>query len=616
MLLLTNMFRRSPSLKILSFAIIGFIFHKLIAFSLFGLVSFSINFLIVIIAISLIFRSKLPVFIFFAFLFGIFTSIRTQHLDFKNQSNCNILHNGYFYGNVSKVIKNTPKYLTIVVQGKILNDKWTLIKNSRFLLRVIKSKSRQLKNIDNNDIIAGAIQFRKPHKANLPDEFNELNYLRNMECELLATGFSNKIGLISVNQPPNIRDRVKNLLFTRIHELFSSSTSGIVKAILLGDKSDISPDTRKEFSITGVAHILAVSGFHVGVIAGILFWLFSFFRNEYVKFILIAIFLSAYIYLVDFQPSAVRAGIMILLFLFALLVQRKANPINIIATTILLVTMLSPSSLYSVGFQMSIAAISGIFILYNPFRIFLGNFLRFDKNDFTKKIGNSLAVSLSASVIVSPIVAFYFGIYSIISPLANLVVIPFMLIGQVFGIVALVSSLIFLPLGHLFANTSQLSIEIARNITHYAAELPFSHLSGDLVISVSIISSLCLIYLLFSNSSKQFIFRFGVVFIFVSLISLKQYIQAKPNIMIYERANSYLIENISKNVRIIIGKNDCKQNWDDFGLLNYLKSNKTKLLLYKVPDKMRYSLYKSKVKYKKINDIQYLKTYITNYFYY
>ena len=598
------LFRRSPSLKILSFAIIGFIFGKLVTFSLFGLICFSLFFLIVMLTISLIIRSKLPIFIYFAVLFGFFTSIRTRHLDYLNQSNCNTLHNGYFYGNVSKVITQKPKLSRVIVEGKILNDEWKLIRGTRFLLTIINSKYRPIKHIDNKDIISGAIEFRKPNKANLPNEFNELNYLRNMECEYTASGFSSKIGLININRPDNARELTKKSLFRLIDQLFSKSTTGIVKAILLGDKSEINRNTRQEFAVTGVAHILAVSGFHVGIIAGILFWLFSFFRNEKVKFILISISLFTYIYFVDFQPSAVRAGIMIILFLFALLIQRKANPINIIATTVILVLAFNPSGLYSVGFQMSIAAISGIFLLYKHFNNFFQKFFIMEKTEFTKKIANSLAVSLAASVVVSPIVAYYFGIYSIISPLANLVVIPFMLFGQVFGIVALVSSYIFLPVGHLFANTSQLSIEIATIITHYAAELPFSHIAGKNVNTVALITSAILVYIFLSNTPRRLLFRLVVVVFFTSLFITKQYTQAEPNIIVYERANSYLIYNKVKNIQILIGKKNCKPNWDDFGLLNYLKTIRPKLLLYNIPDRMIYSLYKNKVRYKKINEIK------------
>lgn len=598
------MFRRSPSLKILTFAVFGFIFHKFIAFSLFGLVSLSINFFVIMVAFSLIFKSKLPVFLFFAFIFGIFTSLRTQHLDYNFNGKCNNLNNGYFYANVSKVLKTQKKFSRIIVEGKILNDDWQLIKNTRFLVTIINSPKHKIKNIDENDILAGAIQYRIPFKATLPNEFNELNYLRNLDCEYSATGFTKKIGLISVNRPPAVRDEIKKSIFNRIDDLYSNSTRGIVKAILLGDKSELHRDTRKEFAVTGVAHILAVSGFHVGIIAGILFWIFSFIRNNYIKFILITSSLLAYIYLVDFQPSAVRAGIMIILFLFAYLIQRKPNPINIIATAVLLVTVVNPSSLYSVGFQMSVAAISGIFLLYNPFRIFLYDFMKLEKYEITKKIGNSLAVSLAASVVVSPIVAYYFGIYSIISPLANLIVIPFMLFGQIFGIVALVSSYLFLPVGHIFANTSQLSIEIATLITHYAAQLPFSHISGELVYIISIFTSVFLIYLLLSNSTKQMIFRLIAILLFSSILFGKYYLTVKPNFVVYERANSYLIENKFTNRLILIGKKDCTKNWDDYGLTNYLKYKKSKLLLFNVPDRMRYNLYKNRIKYKKVHNLK------------
>ncbi len=598
------MFRRSPSIKILCFASIGFIFAKLVGFSLFGLIVFSFYFFVLSIVISSISRSKTPVFLFFAILLGIFTSIRTQNLDYSNKSECITTHNGYFYGNIVKVITNKHKYSRLIVDGKILNDEWVMIRNTRFFLTLINSKFPQLRNIDENDILSGAIKFRKPINANLPNEFNELNYLRNLGCELTAVGYSNKIALISVNRPPEIQEQIKHTLFNRIDKLYSPATSGIVKAILLGDKSNIHRETRREFAVSGVAHILAVSGFHVGIIAGILFWIFSFFRNNSIKFLMITVTLAGYIYLVDFQASAVRAGIMIVLFLFSYLIQRKPNPINIIATTILLVAVFHPVSLYSAGFQMSIAAITGIFLLYKPFVNFFNHYLRFDKHDILKKIGNSLAVSLSASLIVSPIVAYYFGIYSIISPLANLVVIPFMFLGQIFGIVALISSYIYYPLGHIYANTSQLSIEIANYLTHQAANLPFSHISGEMVVIISILISLVLVYIFTSNSSKKLLFRLFVVLIIGCLLIANYLTKQEPKYIVYERPNCFLIEQKPQKTIILIGKKECRQNWEDYGLLNYLKNKNYKLKIYNVSTRMRYDLWKNKIKYKKESAIQ------------
>lgn len=591
------MFRRSPSLKILVFAILGFVFHKYIPLSLFILILLCFKLFIFAVLFALLIRNKLPALIFLAFLFGIITSVRTHHLDFENVNSCNRDKNGYFYGNVSKVLKSTNKYSRVIIDGKILNDEWKLIGQTRFLLTMLNSKRKEPYQIGNNDVLTGAIKYKLPTKANLPNEFNELNYLRNMECEFSAFGFSNKIALIPVNAPPEVREKIRQSIFNKIETLYSKSTQGIIKAILLGDKSEIHRNVRQEFSVAGVAHILAVSGFHVGIIAGILYWLFSFFRNEYVKFLLISVTLSSYIYLIDFQPSAVRAGIMILLFLFAYLIQRKANPINIISTTILLVMVVNPTSLYSVGFQMSIAAISGIFILYTPFKNFFFEFLKFDKNEFTKKIGNTLAVSMGASVIVSPIVAYYFGIYSIISPLANLVVIPFMLFGQIFGIVSLIMSYIFLPVGYVFANTSQLAIEIAMTLTHYAANLPFSHVSGNLVIPISILTSLFLIYIFHSNTRQQIVFRMSFVAIWILVFSINNAIKSDPKITVYERANAYLIENKVKNTQVVIGKKDCKHNWNDYGLLNYLKQNKSKIILHNVSPQIKVNLYKNKIRY-------------------
>lgn len=604
------MFRRSPSLKILIIAIFGFVFAKLTTFSLFGLISFLIYLLVLSVLLTLLSKHKLPLLFYFAFVFGLFTSLRTQHLDYNSNTKCSTKKNGYFYSNVSKILKKTPKYTRVIVEGKILDENWEFKKNTRFLLTIINSQKNRYNEINNDDIVAGIAKFKLPTTANLPNEFNELNYLRNLDCEYSVVGFANKISWIDIKNPPSFREIALKSMFDKIDKMYPRSTRGIVKAIILGDKSELHRSTRQEFAVTGVAHILAVSGFHVGIIAGFLFWIFSFIRNHYFKFVLITISLFGYIYLVDFQPSAVRAGIMILLLLFAYLIQRKPNPINIIATTILLVALVHPSSLYSVGFQMSIAAISGIVLLYKPIKLFLENYFKLNKNQILEKLGNSLVVSLSASIIVSPIVAFYFGIYSIISPLANLIVIPLMMLGQIFGIVALISVYFSAYIGQIFATSSQLSIEIATYITHYAAKLPFAYVSGESVKMISIIISIFSIYLFLSKSSKVLLFRFIVVVFFTFVLVLRQYTFPKPQVVMYERPNSFFIENNFKNTALLIGKQECKHEWEDYGLINYIKNKKKHLIIFNIPQKMTYNLWKNKIKYQKIYNIQEIKKYI------
>ena len=604
------MFRRSPSLKILTIALIGFILPKFFSFSLFGLISFSIYSFVIFLIITLIFKNKFPVFFYFAFVFGLFTSLRTQHLDYNPRTKCNNQNNAYIYGNVAKVLKSSPKYTRLIVEGKVLNDKWELIKNTRFLLTVINSRKIQYDKIHNNDIIAGQVKYKLPTPANLANEFNELNYLRNLDCEFSAIGFANKISIINIYHALTFREIAKKSLYHNIDKMYSRSTRGIVKAILLGDKTELHRSTRQNFAIAGVAHILAVSGFHVGIIAAILYWLFAFISNHYAKFLLISISLFAYIYIVDFQPSAVRAGIMIILLLFAFLVQRKPNPVNIIATTVLLVALVHPSSLYSIGFQMSVAAISGIILLYKPFKLFLDNYFKFDKKPILQKVSNSISISLAASVIVSPLVAFYFGIFSVISPLANLIVIPLMMFGQIFGIVSLVSSYIYTPIGQIFANASQLSIELATYLAHYAAQLPFAYISGESVTIFSILISAVLTYLFLSKNHRILLFRFIVIAFFLFIFLIRQYTFSQPKIKVYERPNSFFIENTIKNISILIGKKDCQNNWDDYGLINYLKNNKSKLLIYNIPNQMKYSLWKNKIKYKRISTLQELNKHI------
>ena len=240
----------------------------------------------------------------------------------------------------------------------------------------------------------------------------------------------------------------KNELRGSINQNLSPPQSSIISAIILGDKRQISQEWKDKLNYAGLRHLTAISGMHVAVLTAILMSFLiglGFWRRHafYLSITLIALF----ILLTGLQPSAVRAGIMGGLFLLAQHVGRKGQSLGMIVLAAALMLFHNPLLLkLDVGFQLSFLAMLGI-IYFSPI---FQNWLRRVPSFFHLK--DVLAMTLSAQVFTLPILIYNFGYFSVVSPLTNILIVPFLpfimglglmfaLLGTVYGFFGQVLSL-------------------------------------------------------------------------------------------------------------------------------------------------------------------------------
>jgi competence protein ComEC len=569
------------ALKFLLIASLGFFFQKIttIPYSYF----FSVILCLLLVAIIFFLSKGKTIFVFIIlFVFGLITAQRTHNLDFSYNGDFPPQVNGLFKGKVLKELKQKGITSRYIVEGKMIVGGMKQLENVRMHFTLINSKKLNIK-LKKDNTFFGLIKFRLPNNATLPGEFSEKNYYRAIDVDFTGFSFIQDIAVTDTTSNKTIQQEIAESINGKIEKIFSQGTSSIVKAIILGDQKSIPLEIRQNFSLSGTAHILSVSGLHVGIIASIIYWLFSFIRIPWLKFSIFSITLWSYVLLIDMQPAAVRASIMIMLYLFSKVIQRKVNPINIIALTVLIIAIFDPGTLYNAGFQMSIASIAGIALLYKPINDFLEKFIQFKKGKFLQKpVLSSLSMTLSATIIVSPIVAYYFNVFSVISPIANFVTIPLMVLAQSYAIIAIIFSYIFIPLSYIFAATSQINIELSVILTEFSANLPGAYLLGENVILVSILISLSLLILLTSKYSRQLIFRLTLVVLCSSILFISsKYFDSKSWYEIYNRPTSNYIELKEHNISIIREKPTQLGRGYDYGLLTYLsKIEKPRKIFY------------------------------------
>jgi competence protein ComEC len=229
-----------------------------------------------------------------------------------------------------------------------------------------------------------------------------------------------------------MRNRVRN----NIEAIFSEQSEPIAKALLLGYKQDIAAETRKQFARSGLAHIMAVSGLHVGFIV-VPFWIAIPFLwgNKWGRIaglMFLTILLAGYAGITGFSPSVNRASLMAWLITYAKLFNKTRNTINLTAAAAIVLLIIDPEQLFNVGFQLSFSAVFIILLVMPEAQRLIPKRYRYGKAGFMSGI---ILVSVVVQAGLYPILITYFGEFSIAGPIANAAVIPLLAITVPTGLV-------------------------------------------------------------------------------------------------------------------------------------------------------------------------------------
>ena len=219
------------------------------------------------------------------------------------------------------------------------------------------------------------------------------------------------------------------------HDLLQQITStvraqedySILSAMVLGDKSGVSKEQKEQFSVAGTSHLLALSGLHLGIIYMLLSSLFRSRRWQTVNQVLIVVAVWAFVLLVGMPSSVIRAAVMITTLALVRVLNRGAVPLNSLALAALIMLMVNPYSLFDIGFQLSFCAVLAI-LLFTPLidSLFTTRLspLTTHLSRLTKSLLSLTTVSIAAQIGTAPLIAYYFGRFSVWFLLANYVAIP------------------------------------------------------------------------------------------------------------------------------------------------------------------------------------------------
>ncbi len=224
-------------------------------------------------------------------------------------------------------------------------------------------------------------------------------------------------------------------LTAQIEAVFPADTFAFAKALLLGDTTDLSYGVSTAFSVSGISHIVAVSGLHVSILCAVVYLLAG--RRRFLTALLGVPVLLFFAAMVGFTNSVTRAVLMQILMMAALAVDREYDPPTALAFACLVMLTQCPLVIASVGFQLSVGSVAGIFLFYPPVLGWLQAWFpgkgKTWKGRLERWFASSVAVTLSATAVTTPLVAVYFHTVSLVSPITNLLVL-FVISGIFYGI--------------------------------------------------------------------------------------------------------------------------------------------------------------------------------------
>ena len=214
-------------------------------------------------------------------------------------------------------------------------------------------------------------------------------------------------------------DRIKKTVAKTLAENVEDDTARFMYAMTFGDSAVISDELKDGFSYTGTAHLLAVSGLHVGMIAGALFLLLKKLKAKaWVRFAVVTGALLFFCALCGFSPSAVRATVMVATATAAGMFGLRYDPLSGMSFAAIVLLSVSPYNLYSLGFLMSFIAVYGLILFAKP----LSAAIRRAK--FPGWLAAALSATLSANATLLPVMIYVFGDVSLVTVLANCVTVP------------------------------------------------------------------------------------------------------------------------------------------------------------------------------------------------
>lgn len=420
-------------------------------------------------------------------------------------------------------------------------------------------------NLNPGDEIVFLSQLTPFRNYGNPDDFDYAKFMKHK-------GFSGSGYVASENwqktgrQHTNLqiraqRFRKKALEFYHSFDL-NDDAYAFICALTLGYKEYLTNEIQDAFRTSGTAHVLALSGLHVGIIYGVISLLFSFLSRSGIGFVirrlLIIVTLWSFAFVAGMSPSIIRAAIMLTLFSFGSLFHRKGFSYNSLAAAAFFILLYKPASLFDVGFQMSFASVFAI-LYFHP----LLSSIYHPTHKVLSYLWGLLSITLAAQLGVFPLVLFYFGTFPTWFFITNILVVP--MIGIIIyttlplialGMLKSFDFAIITTIHNMFKWIEKTLIELLLKIVYFAESMPFAEIADRKISFLQLVLLFIVIYssavFILSHRARPLITILSALLIFEFSMTYKSITEMPPQLTIFNSPGSSEIGIYHNNKRHLI----------------------------------------------------------------
>jgi competence protein ComEC len=373
----------------------------------------------------------------------------------------------------------------ITIEGKIAKRPDADYKSQKFVLEFKNSETGK-----KNYILIKTAHFpehRFGDQLNVrgvvkkPENFSDFDYAGYLKRSLVF-GIIENPSITYLGESRNIGDMFMSSLYyvsssfeDSINKIMPEPQASLAAGILLGVKRNIPDSIMENLNKAGLTHIIALSGFNVTIIVAIISSLLVGVVGRRKTFYLGSALVIIFVLMTGASASIVRAAIFSLLVLFGMTLGRRADKTNLLLLAGVIMVAFNPYVIrYDIGFQLSFLAFAGL-IYFSPLINLL--FVKMKTKNISESVKLIFAETFGAQIAVSPLIWLYFGRFSLIAPVANLLVLPVVPLSMGLIFLTGILGIIYYPLGQIGSLILWPILEYIIKEAEILAKLPLSSIS-------------------------------------------------------------------------------------------------------------------------------------------
>ena len=340
---------------------------------------------------------------------------------------------------------------------QISGDKITTIANNkRFLCK------NSFTHLNTGDKILTQSTFEYP--TSFSDNFNYPLFLQK----------DNIVGLCTINKIQQLLTKphtlsivdIRNFVLQTMKDMWTNDSYGFISGILIGQKSEVPKDLSTIFKTIGLSHVLVLSGFNITIVALFFVNILTFLpRKQRLYGSLIGVWI--FIIFVGGEAPLIRAGLMGSLAIYGKIMERESNIWIAFALSVLILTLINPlTPIVDIGFQLSVTALLGLLLGVSS----VEHLFQWSPKKYG--IQEILTTSLACQLWTLPIMLYYFGNFSLISLLANLIITPWVPYLMLLGAISTIFSIV--GIGFILTKLTEVFSETLLHTTRLLSEVPFA----------------------------------------------------------------------------------------------------------------------------------------------